>query len=84
MSDNFREAERAGLGGKLCRRCFGAASICRWVRQIEAFFSFLFDTCATVQLFVQTEAAFETMMELGALGCLQFNDLNKNISAFQR
>jgi hypothetical protein len=50
------------------------------------FFSLLLaDTWpTTVQLFVQTEAAFETMMELGALGCLQFNDLNKNINAFQR
>ena len=53
--------------------------------QLLVFFPSCIDAChCVVQLFVQTEAAFETMMELGALGCLQFNDLNKNINAFQR
>jgi hypothetical protein len=39
---------------------------------------------ATVQLFIQADAAFETVLELGSLSCLQFVDLNAKLSAFQR
>lgn len=37
-----------------------------------------------VQLFVQLEAAHDTLDELGELGLIQFRDLNGEVSAFQR
>lgn len=37
-----------------------------------------------VQLFVQIEAAHDTVDELGKLGVIQFRDLNADVSAFQR
>jgi len=37
-----------------------------------------------IQLFVQVEAAHDTVHELGSLGCIQFRDLNPEMSAFQR
>lgn len=37
-----------------------------------------------VQLFVQIEAAHDTVDELGKLGVIQFKDLNVDVSAFQR
>eukprot|EP01125_Pyxidicula_operculata_P014204 TRINITY_DN4727_c0_g1_i1.p1 TRINITY_DN4727_c0_g1~~TRINITY_DN4727_c0_g1_i1.p1 ORF type:complete len:936 (+),score=239.74 TRINITY_DN4727_c0_g1_i1:48-2810(+) len=37
-----------------------------------------------VQLILQVEAAHDTVDELGKLGCLQFNDLNHHVNAFQR
>jgi len=37
-----------------------------------------------VQLFVQIEAAHDTVDELGKLGLVQFRDLNVEVSAFQR
>jgi V-type H+-transporting ATPase subunit a len=37
-----------------------------------------------VQLFVQLEAAHETVDELGQLGVIQFRDLNPNVNAFHR
>jgi V-type H+-transporting ATPase subunit a len=37
-----------------------------------------------VQLFVQVEAAHDTLDELGKLGLIEFKDLNYNVSAFQR
>jgi len=37
-----------------------------------------------VQLFVQVEAAHDTVDELGKLGLVQFRDLNTEVSAFQR
>ncbi|PIK46287.1 hypothetical protein BSL78_16849 [Apostichopus japonicus] len=36
------------------------------------------------QLFLQSEAAYNCLAELGELGMVQFRDLNENISAFQR
>ena len=43
---------------------------------------------ALVQLFIQSEAAHDTLHALGALGdnegCIQFKDLNADKSAFQR
>lgn len=37
-----------------------------------------------VQLFVQIEAAHDTVDELGQLGVIQFRDLNPNVNAFHR
>jgi V-type H+-transporting ATPase subunit a len=37
-----------------------------------------------VQLFVQIEAAHDTVDELGKLGLVQFRDLNPDVNAFQR
>lgn len=37
-----------------------------------------------VQIFVQLEAAHETVDELGQLGVIQFRDLNPNVNAFHR
>ena len=37
-----------------------------------------------VQLFVQSDAAHETLHELGQIGAIQFKDLNKDKTAFQR
>mmetsp|Transcript_16738 Transcript_16738/g.45622 ORF Transcript_16738/g.45622 Transcript_16738/m.45622 type:complete len:411 (-) Transcript_16738:1657-2889(-) len=37
-----------------------------------------------IQLFVQNEAAHDTMYELGEVGAIQFKDLNKEKSMFQR
>uniref|UniRef100_A0A0B7BHL0 V-type proton ATPase subunit a n=1 Tax=Arion vulgaris TaxID=1028688 RepID=A0A0B7BHL0_9EUPU len=36
------------------------------------------------QLFLQTEAAYACVSELGELGIVQFKDLNENVNAFQR
>ncbi|OZC05329.1 hypothetical protein X798_07765 [Onchocerca flexuosa] len=36
------------------------------------------------QLFLQTEAAYACVAELGELGLVQFRDLNPDVSAFQR
>ncbi|VDM47557.1 unnamed protein product [Toxocara canis] len=36
------------------------------------------------QLFLQTEAAYTCVAELGELGLVQFRDLNPDVSAFQR
>lgn len=36
------------------------------------------------QLFLQSEAAYNCLAELGELGMVQFRDLNENVSAFQR
>eukprot|EP00128_Syssomonas_multiformis_P011490 Colp12_sorted_trinity150504_noHs@34484 len=36
------------------------------------------------QLFIQSEASYETVNELGELGLVQFRDLNPNVSAFER
>ncbi len=38
-----------------------------------------------MQLFIQADAAFETVLELGSsLSCMQFVDLNFAVSSFQR
>ncbi|XP_041363354.1 V-type proton ATPase 116 kDa subunit a1-like isoform X2 [Gigantopelta aegis] len=37
-----------------------------------------------VQLFLQTEAAYACVSELGELGLMQFKDLNAHVNAFQR
>ena len=37
-----------------------------------------------VQLFIQNDAAHDTLHELGNVGVLQFKDLNTEKSAFQR
>ena len=37
-----------------------------------------------VQLFVQSDAAHETLYQLGQIGAIQFKDLNKDKTAFQR
>ena len=39
---------------------------------------------ALCQLFLQSEAAYNCVSELGELGLVQFRDLNPNINAFQR
>ncbi|XP_064617786.1 V-type proton ATPase 116 kDa subunit a 1-like [Liolophura sinensis] len=39
---------------------------------------------ALCQLFLQSEAAYACVSELGELGLVQFRDLNPNVSAFQR
>ncbi|XP_065574356.1 V-type proton ATPase 116 kDa subunit a 1-like isoform X3 [Artemia franciscana] len=39
---------------------------------------------ALYQLFLQSEAAYATVSELGELGLVQFEDLNPNVNAFQR
>ncbi|XP_075152930.1 V-type proton ATPase 116 kDa subunit a 1-like [Haematobia irritans] len=39
---------------------------------------------ALCQLFIQPEAAYASIAELGELGCVQFRDLNTEVSAFQR
>ncbi|XP_017783238.1 PREDICTED: V-type proton ATPase 116 kDa subunit a-like [Nicrophorus vespilloides] len=36
------------------------------------------------QIFIQPEAAYPLMSELGALGIVQFRDLNKDVNSFQR
>ncbi|KAG5895378.1 hypothetical protein JTB14_029601 [Gonioctena quinquepunctata] len=36
------------------------------------------------QLFIQPEAAYFSISELGEAGCVQFRDLNEEVSAFQR
>ncbi|CAF1489668.1 unnamed protein product [Didymodactylos carnosus] len=36
------------------------------------------------QLFLQPEAAYSCISELGELGIVQFRDLNPNVNAFQR
>ncbi|CAG5122024.1 unnamed protein product [Candidula unifasciata] len=36
------------------------------------------------QIFLQTEAAYACVSELGELGLVQFKDLNENVNAFQR
>lgn len=37
-----------------------------------------------VQLYIQIEAAHDTIDELGKLGLVQFRDLNPDVNAFQR
>jgi len=37
-----------------------------------------------VQMFIQNDAAHDTLHELGAIGAIQFKDLNKDKSAFQK
>lgn len=37
-----------------------------------------------LQLFIQNDAAHDTLHELGEVGCLQFKDMNSEKSAFQR
>ncbi|XP_050293137.1 V-type proton ATPase 116 kDa subunit a 1 [Anthonomus grandis grandis] len=39
---------------------------------------------ALAQLFIQPEAAYFALSEMGEVGCAQFRDLNKDINAFQR
>ncbi|XP_017115927.1 V-type proton ATPase 116 kDa subunit a1 [Drosophila elegans] len=39
---------------------------------------------ALCQLFIQPEAAYASIAELGESGCVQFRDLNDEVSAFQR
>uniref|UniRef100_V5I869 V-type proton ATPase subunit a n=1 Tax=Anoplophora glabripennis TaxID=217634 RepID=V5I869_ANOGL len=39
---------------------------------------------ALAQLFIQPEAAYFAISELGESGCVQFRDLNENVNAFQR
>ncbi|XP_066992343.2 V-type proton ATPase 116 kDa subunit a 1 isoform X2 [Anabrus simplex] len=39
---------------------------------------------ALCQLFIQPEAAYPSVAELGEAGCVQFRDLNVNVNAFQR
>ena len=40
--------------------------------------------CVCVQLIIPTDAAHETIAELGELGLLQFKDLNPDREAFAR
>lgn len=42
------------------------------------------EAMALCQMFIQPEAAYSTMAELGDSGCVQFRDLNAQVSAFQR
>lgn len=39
---------------------------------------------ALAQLFIQPEAAYYAISELGETGCVQFRDLNEEVNAFQR
>ncbi|XP_039964375.1 V-type proton ATPase 116 kDa subunit a1-like [Bactrocera tryoni] len=39
---------------------------------------------ALCQLFIQQEAGYSTVSELGEIGCVQFRDLNANVNSFQR
>lgn len=39
---------------------------------------------ALAQLFIQPEAAYQSISELGETGSVQFRDLNENVNAFQR
>ncbi|XP_054725476.1 V-type proton ATPase 116 kDa subunit a 1-like isoform X1 [Anastrepha obliqua] len=39
---------------------------------------------ALCQLFIQPEAAYATVSELGEIGCVQFRDLNDAVNSFQR
>ncbi|XP_036344558.1 V-type proton ATPase 116 kDa subunit a1-like [Rhagoletis pomonella] len=39
---------------------------------------------ALCQLFIQPEAGYTTISELGEIGCVQFRDLNTNVNSFQR
>ncbi|XP_018580171.1 V-type proton ATPase 116 kDa subunit a isoform X2 [Anoplophora glabripennis] len=39
---------------------------------------------ALAQLFIQPEAAYSIISELGEAGCVQFRDLNDEVSSFQR
>ncbi|SPP88009.1 V-type proton ATPase 116 kDa subunit a [Drosophila guanche] len=39
---------------------------------------------ALCQMFIQPEAAYTSVSELGETGCVQFRDLNINVNAFQR
>ena len=41
------------------------------------------EMCLT-QLFLQSDAAYSCISELGELGLVQFRDLNADVSAFQR
>ncbi|XP_054084333.1 V-type proton ATPase 116 kDa subunit a 1 [Zeugodacus cucurbitae] len=42
------------------------------------------ESMALCQMFIQPEAAYSSMAELGESGCVQFRDLNAQVSAFQR
>ncbi|XP_011178117.2 V-type proton ATPase 116 kDa subunit a 1 [Zeugodacus cucurbitae] len=39
---------------------------------------------ALCQLFIQQEAGYSTISELGEIGCVQFRDLNVHVNSFQR
>ncbi|XP_062121709.1 V-type proton ATPase 116 kDa subunit a 1 [Drosophila sulfurigaster albostrigata] len=39
---------------------------------------------ALCQMFIQPEAAYTSVSELGETGCVQFRDLNSNVNVFQR
>lgn len=39
---------------------------------------------ALCQMFIQPEAAYSSVSELGETGCVQFRDLNSGVNAFQR
>eukprot|EP00127_Corallochytrium_limacisporum_P003746 Clim_evm78s152 gene=Clim_evmTU78s152 len=41
------------------------------------------EMCLT-QMFIQSEAAYETVYELGELGYVQFRDLNETVNSFER
>ncbi|XP_055850494.1 V-type proton ATPase 116 kDa subunit a 1-like [Episyrphus balteatus] len=36
------------------------------------------------QMFVQSEAAYSTVLEMGEIGCVQFRDLNESVNLYQR
>ncbi|XP_053959873.1 V-type proton ATPase 116 kDa subunit a 1-like [Anastrepha ludens] len=42
------------------------------------------ESMALCQMFIQPEAAYSSLAELGERGCVQFRDLNAQVSAFQR
>ncbi|XP_036329535.1 V-type proton ATPase 116 kDa subunit a1-like [Rhagoletis pomonella] len=42
------------------------------------------ESMALCQMFIQPEAAYSSLAELGESGCVQFRDLNAQVSAFQR
>ncbi|XP_030369906.1 V-type proton ATPase 116 kDa subunit a [Scaptodrosophila lebanonensis] len=42
------------------------------------------EAMALCQMFIQPEAAYSSVSELGETGCVQFRDLNSSVNAFQR
>ncbi|SPP87999.1 V-type proton ATPase 116 kDa subunit a [Drosophila guanche] len=42
------------------------------------------EVMSLVQMFLQPEAAYDTLAELGEVGCAQFRDMNKGVNAQQR
>ncbi|XP_034661529.1 V-type proton ATPase 116 kDa subunit a [Drosophila subobscura] len=42
------------------------------------------EVMSLVQMFLQPEAAYDTIAELGEVGCAQFRDMNKGVNAQQR